>query len=72
MLKDDDILELQDRWLLISPYHVLGHLQQQIFGLIPVDRFQMGPWVVCVGTTVLGFIVAHGAFLECSRSNDAA
>lgn len=59
MLNETDVVELQNRWLLISPYHVLGHLQQEIFGLIDEDQHRMGPWIVCGATTIAGFAIAH-------------
>jgi ABC-2 type transport system permease protein len=51
--------QLERRWILISPYHVLGHLQQEIFGLIPKDEHMLGPWIVCLLTTIAGFAIAH-------------
>jgi ABC-2 type transport system permease protein len=59
MLNESDVLELQQRWLMISPYHMLGHLQQEIFGLVPDNEHRIGPWIVCIGTTFVGFAVAH-------------
>ncbi|MEQ1830071.1 MAG: ABC transporter permease subunit [Pirellula sp.] len=59
MLNEQDILELQERWLLISPYHTLGHLQQEIFGLVADGQHRVGPWIVCIGVTLVGFGVAH-------------
>lgn len=59
MLRENDILELQERWLLISPYHTLGHLQQEIFGLVPENQHQIAPWILCFALTVLGFGTAY-------------
>ncbi len=59
MLNESDVNELHRRWLLISPYHVLGHLQQEIFGLIPEQEHMIGPWIVSGLATVIGFYVAH-------------
>jgi len=59
MLKESDVEALQQRWLLVSPYHVLGHLQREIFGLVPDSEHQIAPWIICGVATVLGFSVAH-------------
>ena len=59
MMNESDILELQQRWLLISPYHTLGHLQREIFGLVPENEHNIGPWIVCCLMTVVGFAIAH-------------
>jgi hypothetical protein len=52
-------MELQERWLLISPYHTLGYLQQEIFGLVPENQHKIGPWITSAALTVLGFGTAH-------------
>lgn len=59
MFKDIDLIKLQQRWLLVSPYHVLGHLQEEIFGLLPEDRHQIGPWILCGVVTLVGFGIAR-------------
>ena len=59
MFKADDLVKLQQRWLLVSPYHVLGHLQEEIFGLLPEDQHQIWPWILCGAITVVGFGIAR-------------
>ncbi len=59
MFKADDLVKLQQRWLLVSPYHVLGHLQEEIFGLLPEDQHQIGPWILCGAISVVGFGIAR-------------
>ena len=59
MFNADDIVKLQQRWLLVSPYHVLGYLQEEIFGLLPEDQHQIGPWILCAAVSVIGFGVAR-------------
>ncbi len=55
----EDALKLQQRWLLISPYHVLGHLQSEIFGRLPEAERQIGPWILCGAVSLVGFGVAR-------------
>jgi ABC-2 type transport system permease protein len=50
---------LTERWMLVSPYQTLGHLQETVFGLTPESRYQIMPWVVVVLTTFLGFGIAY-------------
>lgn len=59
MFNSDDILKLQQRWLLVSPYHVLGHLQEEIFGLLPDEKRQIGPWILCGAVSLVGFGIAR-------------
>lgn len=59
MFNAEDAIKLQQRWLLISPYHVLGHLQEEIFGLLPEDRHQLSPWFLCGAISLLGYSVAR-------------
>jgi len=59
MLNESDVQDLRQRWLLISPYHTLGYLQQEIFGLLPDSEHQIGPWIVWGLTTLSGFSIAH-------------
>ena len=59
MFNADDALKLQQRWLLISPYHVLGHLQEEIFGVIPEGQHRVGPWILCAAVSLIGFGVAR-------------
>ena len=59
MFNADDTLKLQQRWLLISPYHVLGHLQEEIFGVLPDGQHQVGPWILCGAVTLVGFGIAR-------------
>ena len=59
MFKADDLVTLQQRWLLISPYHVLGHLQEEIFGLLPENQHQMAPWILCGAVSLVGFGIAR-------------
>jgi ABC-2 type transport system permease protein len=50
---------LTERWMLVSPYQTLGHLQETVFGLTSESRYQIMPWVVVVLTTFLGFGIAY-------------
>ena len=59
MFNADDLVKLQQRWLLVSPYHVLGHLQEEIFGLLPEDRHEIGPWILCGAVSLVGFGIAR-------------
>ncbi len=59
MFNEDDAVKLQQRWLLISPYHVLGHLQEEIFGILPAERHMIGPWILCGAVAVLGYAIAR-------------
>ena len=59
MFNAEDALKLQQRWLMISPYHVLGHLQTEIFGLLPADEQQIGPWILCAAVSLVGFDVTR-------------
>lgn len=59
MNAEEDALKLQQRWLLISPYHVLGHLQTEIFGRLPEAERQIGPWILCGAVSLVGFGIAR-------------
>jgi ABC-2 type transport system permease protein len=47
------------RWMLFSPYECLGHLQQEIFGLIGASDHRIGPWIMCIVASVVGYGVAY-------------
>ena len=68
MFNEDDALKLQQRWLLISPYHVLGHLQEEIFGLLPENRHQVGPWILCSVVSIAGFGIARSRVARMLRA----
>lgn len=59
MFNADDVLKLQQRWLWVSPNHVLGHLQEEVFGLLPKDQHKTGPWILCGAVSLIGFSVAR-------------
>jgi ABC-2 type transport system permease protein len=49
-----------ERSMYFSPYHLLGYLQREIFGLQPTGHvFQWQPWVLVASVTVLGFAITH-------------
>lgn len=51
--------DLNGRWMLVSPYQTLGHLQETVFGLTPDTKYQIMPWIVVSLVTVAGFGVAY-------------
>ena len=59
MFNAEDAETLRERWLLISPYHVLGHLQEEIFGVLPENRHMLAPWVLCIVVSLLGYGIAR-------------
>ncbi len=59
LFNQEDAIKLQQRWLMISPYHILGHLQEEIFGLLPEDRHLIGPWILCGVVTLMGYTIAR-------------
>jgi ABC-2 type transport system permease protein len=52
-------VNLQERWMLVSPYQTLGHLQETVFGLTPDAKYHIMPWIVVALVTLLGFGVAY-------------
>ena len=59
MFNANDLVTLQQRWLMISPYHVLGQLQGEIFGVLPADQRLTGPWILCAAVSIVGFGIAR-------------
>ncbi len=55
----DEVSIEPSRWLLFSPYETLGHLQQEVFGLVGPDYQRISPWVACVVVSILGYGVAY-------------
>ena len=47
-----DIAQFQSRWELISPYHLLGRVQQWVFGLYPEDK-AIWPYLLVLGLITL-------------------
>ena len=47
------------RWELISPYHLLGRVQQWVFGLYPPDRSIAPHMSVLATVTVVGYWMIH-------------
>jgi ABC-2 type transport system permease protein len=47
-----DVNQFQSRWELISPYHLLGRIQQWVFGLYPEDR-AIWPYFLVVTSVAL-------------------
>ncbi len=54
-----EILGEYNPWMLFSPYETLGYLQMQIFGLTRTDDWVWGPWILVVGTSVVGYALAY-------------
>jgi ABC-2 type transport system permease protein len=50
---------LRERWMLVSPYQTLGHLQETVFGLTPDSKYQIMPWIVVGLVTLVGFGIAY-------------
>jgi ABC-2 type transport system permease protein len=59
MRSNGDMNALSERWMLVSPYQTLGHLQETVFGLTPDSKYQIMPWVVVALVTCVGFGVAY-------------
>ncbi len=51
--------ELQSRWELLSPYHLLGRVQQWIFGLYPDDRAIWPYFAVLATVTIIALWFVH-------------
>ncbi len=47
-----EVLDFQSRWELVSPYHLLGRVQQWVFGMYPEDK-EIWPYLLVLGTVTL-------------------
>lgn len=47
-----EVIDFQSRWELISPYHLLGRVQQWVFGMYPEDQ-QIWPYLLVLGSVTL-------------------
>ncbi len=47
-----EMVDYQSRWELLSPYHLLGRVQQWIFGMYPEDK-QIWPYLLVLCTVTL-------------------
>ena len=54
-----NIQEFQSRWELVSPYHLLGRVQQWIFGLLPDDKSIWPYLTVLVSVTLVSIWFVH-------------
>jgi hypothetical protein len=54
-----EMIDLQSRWELISPYHLLGRTQQWVFGLYPADRAIWPYLAVLTTATVVSIWFVH-------------
>lgn len=52
-------MNYQSQWEVISPYHVLGRIQQWIFGLLPMDAVVVPHAIVLILVTVFSLIFVH-------------
>lgn len=47
-----EVVDFQSRWELLSPYHLLGRVQQWVFGMYPHDR-EIWPYLLVVSSITL-------------------
>lgn len=53
------VMGYQSQWEILSPYHVLGRIQQWVFGLLPDEAVVVPHLVVLCGVTVISLFIVH-------------
>lgn len=54
------MVQEEEYYYYLSPYHLLGQLQREIFGLLPSDKgIDFLAWILCAGITILGYGIAY-------------
>jgi hypothetical protein len=47
-----EVIDFQSRWEILSPYHLLGRVQQWVFGMYPEER-AIWPYLLVLSTVTL-------------------